>query len=312
MSKGYRFIIIAAVGLALFTALMVGAFFGALNAPHNSYPNSLSADHTADIKQHNPSQTDRNRAGLPSIAERIVFSFDPKNEDERENRDLAAQESMSVWAFWMLVTSAAGVVTTAIGTGLLLWQIILTRQAVKDTGEATEAMLEANEIAQQAQRPWLNLNLGNPTQIQFQAGENPRIAILAPIKVTNFGNTPAARTFVEFEWVTGSYESDDKIIQIAERARTKRSSADPPVFPKDEARLREKTWLSAVVSDGEMDAIALQNFVAQAALFIVVCYRSSNGGFFYTGDAFNMKPTGQNGRFYYFDAYRRVGHSKMT
>lgn len=148
MLRGYRGILVAFAGLAAtFSALGVGAYFGALNAPHYGYQAGGATNRAAYDELANPGQIDRDRAGLPYFAERIASGSDPRDGTEREKRDLAAQESMSVWAFWMLFVAAFSAVTTAVGTGFLLWQIILTRKAVEDTGKATVAMNTANDIA---------------------------------------------------------------------------------------------------------------------------------------------------------------------
>lgn len=161
-----RIAVIGAIAALTFTALGTGAFFGGLYAPHYGDQATRSAYRSAHAKQDGPSQIDRDRAGLPYFAERIASDSDPADGTEREKRDLAAQESMSVWAFWMLITAAVSAGITAIGTGFLLWQIKLTRKAVEDTGKATTAMERQNEIAAESLaharvvtntelRPWL-------------------------------------------------------------------------------------------------------------------------------------------------------------
>jgi len=155
MSNGNR-LAVAALGLAaILIALGTGAYFGALNAPYHGY-HSVEAGHRQGERGGGyPSQIDRDRPGLPDLAERIASGPDPHDSDEREKRDLAAQEASALWAFWLLIVSVAGTLTTVVGTGFLLWQIMLTREAVKDTGDATQAMVAANAIALSAQRPWV-------------------------------------------------------------------------------------------------------------------------------------------------------------
>lgn len=68
-------------------------------------------------------------------------------------RDLAAQEDMAFWAMWMLFAALATFAVTSFGTLLIWTQVRLTREAVEDTGKATEAMLEANRIAANQHRP---------------------------------------------------------------------------------------------------------------------------------------------------------------
>ena len=150
MPRGYRLLGAAALGIVVIIALATGAYFGALNATYNSNHSKESAYSTGKPKQGNPSQIDRDRAGLPDFVERIASAPDPKNADEREKRDLAAQEASALWSFWMLFATAFSAVITTIGTGILLWQIMLTRKAVQDTGEATKEMRESNRIARNA------------------------------------------------------------------------------------------------------------------------------------------------------------------
>lgn len=169
MPRGYRLLIVAACGIALLIALGLGAFFGALNAPHYGYQTAHPAYRSAQTEKSNPSQVDRDRAGLPYLAERIASGPDPKDTGEREQRDLAAQESMSIWAFWLLLVSAAGTATTMIGTGFLLWQIVLTRKAVEDTGKATNAMERQNNLASAAQRAWVAID---PKLVSAKAAGN--------------------------------------------------------------------------------------------------------------------------------------------
>jgi hypothetical protein len=64
---------------------------------------------------------------------------------------------MSLWALWMFVVST-------ITTGLTLWALWFVRGTFKvtvkmagKTEQATEAMVKANDIALQAQRPWLQV-----------------------------------------------------------------------------------------------------------------------------------------------------------
>ncbi len=89
------------------------------------------------------------------LRECIEESIADNYENQRYERDLQAQSEMADWAFLLLVVSSFSLFITAIGTSFLFWQITLTRKAVEDTGEATKAMLEANNIALNAQRAWV-------------------------------------------------------------------------------------------------------------------------------------------------------------
>ncbi len=79
--------------------------------------------------------------------------------DPLQVRDVTAQEDMVFWAALMFAAALATFLVTSIGTFLIWRQVMLTRQAVEDTGEATDAMREANDIAREAMydqgRPWI-------------------------------------------------------------------------------------------------------------------------------------------------------------
>lgn len=98
-------------------------------------------------------------AGIPIFAQRAVTNEVPHDQADRELRDLNAQEAMAAWGFWSLIASCIAVVSAAVGTGFLLWQISLTRIALRESASATTAMNRANEIALDSQRPWVRVNV---------------------------------------------------------------------------------------------------------------------------------------------------------
>lgn len=101
----------------------------------------MAAQERGSVERQLDQQIDTDRAGLPYVAQAIASNPEPKDTPERERRDLAAQESMSVWAFWAASAALGGLIVTSIGTGFLLWQIMLTRKAVKYTGDATKCLI---------------------------------------------------------------------------------------------------------------------------------------------------------------------------
>jgi hypothetical protein len=83
------------------------------------------------------------------------------------------------WGFWI----------ACIGSAFLLWQIILTRKAVEDTSEATDAMREANQIARDAARRQLRAYIA-VTEIEVRGlvvGKKPSYSCI----IKNTGQTPA-------------------------------------------------------------------------------------------------------------------------
>lgn len=95
----------------------------------------------------------------PSPNKATVAQTQTAQSDPYQLRDLKAQEDMAYWAMWMFVAAVFTFAITSIGTFLIWRQVRLTRQAVEDTGEATEAMREANWVERQAQRPWVSIKI---------------------------------------------------------------------------------------------------------------------------------------------------------
>lgn len=226
----------AAIGLTI-VAFGSGAYFSALGYGHSEEQCAKPAEGAAYTEQDCPRQIDTDRHGLPYLAESIASNPEPKDSDEREQRDLAAQESMSVWAFWMMAFSAVGIVITSIGTGFLLWQIILTRRAVADTGEATEAMRAANKIAQENSHRQLQAYLAvNSVTIDYVADSDELIKITLGIQ--NTGPTPAdlKKVVLVAHWI---YKGGSIVLVNSDTKNSVRVHRDTPMnFPvgfKDDA-----------------------------------------------------------------------------
>lgn len=83
-----------------------------------------------------------------------------------------------------------GTIVAAVGTLGLYWQIYLTRRAVEDTSEATDAMREANRLAREANdrplRPYVAFTeRGDEDPAPFTRESSKRF------RIKNFGQTPA-------------------------------------------------------------------------------------------------------------------------
>lgn len=178
----------AALVATIFIAFGLGSYAVSLGYGHYEKQCPEAAANRSRTEQYCPQQVDTDISGLPYLAQSIASNPEPKDSQERERRDLAAQESMSVWAFWMMAVSMVGVVVTMVGTGFLLWQIMLTREAVVDTGEATKAMRKANKIAKIFSRQQLQANI-SLSDVTHETRLNEKIYV--KLRVTNDGQTPA-------------------------------------------------------------------------------------------------------------------------
>lgn len=175
---------IAALAVALFISFGLGAYAVGLGEPeYQSYRSGQSKEHAA----------------LPTIAdvpvgvEQHTPCNNPKSESES---DLCAQWRAAKAAEKSATWSMLGVFASIAGIALLLWQIMLTRVAVEDTGKATEAMREANQISETQSenqiRAWLAIDLSEGAQFRT---ENGQPTIKTKFKITNMGNTPAIAVY---------------------------------------------------------------------------------------------------------------------
>lgn len=194
MLRGYRFLIVAACGLALFAALGTGAFFGSLYGPDRKHYEAVAGEQSGQHDYAGPSQSLPDIAGLPGPVERAIANPHPATGSDNEKRDLAAQEASALWAFWMVVASGLGFIITTIATILLYQQIRLTREAVEDTGKATTAMERQNELAARQQRPWITIELAEPFISRSERG----IILFCTVELGNIGATPAFDANVDY------------------------------------------------------------------------------------------------------------------
>ena len=152
MSIGYRLLVLGALGLAVFTALGTGAYFGALYSPSDKQYRTISTGEGTFGPYRGVTESLPDAAGVPDPIERAIANPQSYGGEDKEERDLAAQESMAVWAFWMASAAFGTMFVTIFGTILIWKQVSLTRKAVEDTGDATDAMIHQSELAGEANR----------------------------------------------------------------------------------------------------------------------------------------------------------------
>lgn len=119
-------------------------------------------------------------------------------------RDIAAQEAMADAAIVMAVAACFTFFVTLAGT-LLIWrQVKLTREAVEDTAEATDAMLAANEIARDTSERQLRAYVTvQSVSVEIKKDEEGiHFAFVA--KMANSGQTPA---LIQARSISGEWES---------------------------------------------------------------------------------------------------------
>ena len=107
--------------------------------------------------------------------------------DSIAREDLVAQQDMVFWAMLMFFATLATVAITAIGVWFVKRTLDATLKAVEDTGHATDAMIRANDIAENAQRPWLDVDL----EFDWGLRDEKSITLSCNVIVKNIGGMPA-------------------------------------------------------------------------------------------------------------------------
>ncbi|MEP7349296.1 MAG: hypothetical protein ABI668_04995 [Sphingorhabdus sp.] len=176
MPNGYRGLGIAALAAALLIAFGLGAYWTGLPNPQQRYQSY----------QHSKADEGRALSTVANVATTVVERTPcnkPKSETES---DLCAQWRAAKAAEKSAEWTVYGFWATLAGMALLTWQIILTREAVKDTGDATLAMQAAND---HEFRAWLDFEL---THVDLTITD--QVICIPHITIKNLGRSPA--TFV--------------------------------------------------------------------------------------------------------------------
>jgi|LUMV01.1.fsa_nt_gb hypothetical protein len=189
-------VLAAFAGLAaLICAAGFGAYLGALYGPEHKHYDAVGSNATSGNTYEGVSESLPDLAGIPDPVERAIANPQPHSGQDHEKRDLAAQEGMAVWAFYMAMFAGLTVVVTGLGTFYIAKQVKLTQEAVDDTSEATAEMAETNRLMRADQRAWVEVNI-SPNKITFT---DKQIAIHYEATLKNIGRSVA--TGIVFECV---------------------------------------------------------------------------------------------------------------
>lgn len=182
------------VAVAVLSGTLTFTFhMGALSGRSDAQAQGYAATYPTDTRKQVAdcwTKTERSAA-----QECVASAIQASREAQRSEADLSTQRQMSDWAFWGLVVAIViGCITTVVtslGTYLIFKQVKFSREAVEETGRATQAMLEANKLARishrSSMRPWLFIT-ANPGSLRIVGRE---LRLHVTITVTNAGKLPA-------------------------------------------------------------------------------------------------------------------------
>ena len=203
-------IIFAIAGLIIGIAL--GAACASLYYTEKQQQETVATNTNTKNQSKIPQQYLTPRAGMPATIEGVISNPQPTTGQDHEKRDLAAQEASATFAWWMVVVTVFSVLITGLGTALLYQQVILTREAVEDTGLATNAMNRQNDLTERAQRPFL--------YIEGMGWEQPKDSPVGFFVLTlkNFGQTPARNCKIRADFRFSTKREPPKVWRLREIA----------------------------------------------------------------------------------------------
>jgi hypothetical protein len=278
--------------------LMMVAF--ALAAPPQVSRNNAPADQG--------SATQVQRGGPPvafvfeqQAVEPAIYKRPCQNTDEDRQSDLCAHWNSVDW-------TKTGTIVAIIGIMVLLFQVKIGWEAVKDTGDATEAMREGNKIARDSadvaaealkhakedalaqSRPWIAIN----AVLVSGLGPANRWRITLAIQLTNVGNVPATHVHPRM-WVnTGaSLPGDSRLNEELLIRQAKDMMRGDLVVPKEVHSFEMSTDLDVAV-----DTPAHHRGMFCPSVTLACFYRSARSGddtIHYTMKTYNFALPGGGG-----------------
>jgi len=216
------------------------------------------------------SQSSRfDRGWLPCLVERETANPYINDANEKEQRDLAAQEAMALWAFWVAAFAGFTALVTSTGTILIWQQVSLTRKAVTDTGNATVAMQDANAIAQAGleiqqdsveniERPYLF-----PVIDSFTMNPETKLPVSFVTHFENFGRTPAIiKRHGVIGNLLGPIKHDDNVADLVDRAKTANDFRTVAVLATGGRTQPFRSHIATAPRDDDMQEPPLEDTVA--------------------------------------------------
>lgn len=147
----YLKLVAIVVGIALTSLSMgIGAYIGSLYGPDDKQYQAGGSRTGAENGYRGPSESLPDIAGIGRPIERIIANPPPKTGEDHEKRDLAAQEAMAVWAFWMVMVSAVTGIVSTFGLVALFVTIRQNREAIDKARVANDIARDIGEAQARA------------------------------------------------------------------------------------------------------------------------------------------------------------------
>lgn len=223
----------------------------------------------------------------PSETQSAQTQAQTEQPDPYTLRDLIAQEDMAYWAGAMFVAAALTFIVTSIGTFLIWRQVKLTREAVEDTGRATDAMVEQNQLSMEGMRPWLEIDVAYDF---ISKSDDNRFTMSVIVTLRNNGKLPARNANMDHFMNPPVHRNPVPDF---------RAMAEMPI---DERAYKSQMIVlpGGTSSDQELIFVSKENSVFEnevlPSFMIVVTYELPNGTEARSAAWFSVGPKGKDGK----------------
>lgn len=187
-SEPSTFDVVGLLAAFVLCSLIVGVVtYSTGRQDEQQHQQAIATAKSGDDHRRRPRQADTDRAGVPAFAERIISNPEPANADEREKRDLAAQENTAAWAFWIVVLTGGQLLLSGFG----LFALLLTIKQGRDANEiARVSNDEQARIGMAQTRAYISITPKG-------ASEPSAGTIEVELDYLNSGQSPARRLHIE-------------------------------------------------------------------------------------------------------------------
>ncbi|WP_271144309.1 hypothetical protein [Brevundimonas sp. NIBR10] len=167
---------------------------------------------------------------------------------------LLAEREAAYWAAVSAFATVFGLFVNVAAVGGLMWQLRQNRRAIEASTLSAGAAAEAVRITRAEVRPWIKLEVFEPTNVDFQA--NGQTMLRVPYRLTNVGSLVALN--VRFWPVQCDYHQTDEMRAMLLQERT---------------NLHGDTMFPAEVRPSESIMVAIRDFNGRPQLLGRVFYR---------------------------------------
>ena len=174
------------VGLAILLSCVLVGYLAYLHGYQSEARDNRSYEYTQVAKRN--SLIACKDAEVGAFADCIYDEMSSAREQAQSDQDLDAQQWMARWAAILTIISALTTLISWIALRYLRDTFLKTAEMAREARDATAAMVRQNVLTEQAQRPWLSVEIASMGPLAVKGGNT---WLSSSLKVRNTGQSPA-------------------------------------------------------------------------------------------------------------------------